>query len=157
MKNFSLSILTIFILALFIFQSCKNSGTGAQCNTNSCQSVNADSLANLWCVAWNTKDSVALKGMIAEKALVIDKDWTVEGRDSIFAKWISGSLPSISNVKTKGLRTTSCGCCVSQTGFYKLDSSTKEGVKSQTGNYTFVWMQGEDKTYKLEVIHLTEF
>ena len=157
MKKNSLCPLTIVFLAIFVFQSCKNTKTGAQCGTNSCQAVNADSLTNIWCEAWNTKDSVALREMIAEKALVIDKDFTVEGRDSIFAKWISGSLPAISNLKTKGLKTTSCGCCVSQTGFYKLDSATKEGVKSQTGNYTFVWMQAEDKSYKLEVIHLTEF
>jgi hypothetical protein len=144
-------------MAIIILPSCKNADTAAKSDSTCSVAINADSLAALWNNAWNTKDSVALREMIAEKALVIDEDWTAEGVDSIFAKWIKFSLPVISNVKTMPLKVNSSCCCVSMTGFYTLDYTSKEGVKPTRGNFTFIWMLQEDKTYKLELMHMTEF
>ena len=157
MKKLITITFAAFMLAVFILPSCKNAETGDKSDSTCCQAINADSLAALWNNAWNTKDSVALRGMIAEKAFVIDRDWSVEGIDSIFAKWIKFSLPVVSNVKTMPLKVNSSCCCVSMTGFYSLEYQSKEGIKPSRGNFTFIWMLQEDKTYKLELMHMTEF
>jgi len=157
MKKEITLISAVFMMAIFIFSSCKNNVKDDTAQDECCQSVSSDSLAALWNNAWNTRNLEALKGMITDSALVIDHEWYFQGRDTIFAKWISQSLPVISNVKTIPLKTISCCCCVSLTGLYSLDYETKEGLKSSKGNFTFIWLKQEDKTYKLDLMHMTEF
>jgi ketosteroid isomerase-like protein len=95
--------------------------------------------------------------MIADDAVVLETDWQVAGRDSIMAKWITQSLPVISNLKTEKITDCVCCCCVSLTAFYSLDFTTKEGVVTEKGNFTFIWNQAEDKTWKLTLIHMDVF
>ena len=150
-------IIAIFLPAFFAFFSCQNPGTENSADDPCCQSVSADSLIALWNDAWNTNDLDALKGMIADSAFVIDHDWSTRGKDSIFAKWINPSLTVIGNLQTTPLKTTSCCCCVSMTGLYSLDYTSKEGVSRAKGNFTYIWTLQQDKTYKLVLMHLTEF
>ena len=157
MKKQITFIFAILFMAIIILPSCKNTVTETAKEEECCQTVSADSLAALWNDAWNTKNIEALKGMITDSALVIDHEWYVQGKDSIFAKWINQSLPIISNVKTIPLKTTSCCCCISLTGLYTLDYESKNGIKSSKGNFTFIWIKQEDKTYKLDLMHMTEF
>lgn len=154
----------IFIIALAAFTmsvsliSCDSDRKEESCgDETSCASVSADSLARLWNNAWNTKNLEAIKGMIADDAIAMDRDWKVEGLDSIMAKWISVNLPAISNLTTEKLHESNCCCCVSLTGFYTLDVTTQDGVQKEKGNFTFIWKQQEDKAWKLEVMHMTQF
>jgi hypothetical protein len=73
------------------------------------------------------------------------------------AKWISGTMGKISNVKTTPLSTSTCCCCVSMTGLYTLEYTSEKGVVPAKGNFTFIWTKQEDKSYRLELMHLTEF
>jgi ketosteroid isomerase-like protein len=150
--------LAMLIMAGFIFTSCKNTSTETAAKEESCQMVSPDSLIALWNNAWNTKNLEALKGMIADSAIAMDHEWYVQGKDSIFAKWITPSLPKISNIATTPLKVNSCCCCVGVTGLYTLDYATDKGeVAHSKGNFTFIWTKQEDKTYKLETMHMTEF
>jgi hypothetical protein len=155
-KQISL-IFTILLMAIIILPSCKSTVTETATEEEKCKAISADSLAALWNDAWNTKNIESLKGMIADSALVIDHEWYFQGKDSIFTKWISPSLPVISNIKTMPLKTTSCCCCISLTGLYTLDYESTDGIKSSKGNFTFIWVKQEDKTYKLDLMHMTEF
>ena len=155
-KQAYILILPILFFA-FAFTSCDCCKKDSCDDKTSCTVVKTDSLVKLWNNAWNTKNLEALKGMIAENAIALDKDWKVEGRDSIMSKWITVNLPAISNVTTEPLRECSCCCCVSLTGFYTLDVTTQEGIKKEKGNFTFIWKLQDDKTWKLELMHMTQF
>ncbi len=155
-KGIIILVLSVFTLAV-IFTSCNRAEREKSCeDQTSCIKVNSDSLIQLWNNAWNTKNLEAFKGMIADNAIAIDKEWKVEGRDSIMSNWITKNLPVISNVKTELLHECNCFCCVSLTGFYTLDVTTKEGLKTEKGNFTFIWKLQDDKSYKLEVMHMTQ-
>ena len=95
--------------------------------------------------------------MIAEDVVVLETDWQVAGRDSAMAQWITPSLTVISNLKTEKITECVCCCCVSLTAFYSLDVTTKEGVVTEKGNFTFIWNQAEDETWKLKLIHMDVF
>jgi len=151
------TLIIIALLGMAVAFSCKSPKKEAGCNDENSQVAKPDSLLGLWINAWNTKNTEALKNMIAEKALVMDKEWKVSGRDSIMAKWININSPVISNLNCDRVASTICCCCVSATGFYKLDVTTKEGVHKETGNFTFIWKKQDDKSWKLELMSLCEF
>lgn len=159
MKKLTLLFATVMLVFSISISSCKESAKDQSASADSCctVTVTSDSLIALWNDAWNTKNAEALKNMIAEDAVVLETDWQVAGRDSIMAKWITPSLPVISNLKTEKVTDCICCCCVSLTAFYSLDVTTKEGVVSEKGNFTFIWNQDDDKTWKLKLIHMDVF
>jgi len=151
-----LSIFFILVMILSGFNSCveskeKNDGDKESC----CEIVKADSLAGLWNDAWNSKDRESLQRMIADDAVVMERDWKVEGKDSIFAQWIDKSLPLVSNLKTFPVYRCECCCCVTLSGTYTHEYSSPDGMKSERGNFTFVWREQEDKSWQLELMHMT--
>jgi len=157
MKKQIMITATILMMAGTFFSCCRNSDKECATEEACCATVSADSLAMLWNNAWNTKNLEALKGMIADSALVMEHETVIRGKDSILAKWIVPSLPVISNITTTPLKTLSCCCCISLTGFYSLDAKTGDSTAPSKGNFTFTWIKQEDKSYKLEMMHLTEF
>ena len=157
MKKNLFLIAIVFLTMAIAFNSCKCRKKESCSKKASCSMVKADSLLGLWNNAWNTKNLEALKGMIAEKAIVIEKDWKVEGRDSIMVNWISKELPKDNNLTTTPIAQCSCCCCVSYTGYYSLDIINKEGTKKEKGNFTFIWRMQENKSWKLELMHITVF
>jgi hypothetical protein len=74
MKKQILFASAILLLAGFLYSCCRNSGSECATGESCCQTVSADSLIGLWNNAWNSKDLPALKGMIADSAMVIDHD-----------------------------------------------------------------------------------
>lgn len=157
MKKLIPFTIVLFLLTILFFPSCKNVENKEVKTDSCCQKVNTDSLIALWNTAWDKKDSASLWNQIADDAMVIDHDWYTKGKDSLFAKWIRLSLPHISNIKTMPLQTCVCCCCVSITGFYTLEYTSKEGTKPERGNFTFIWNQADDKTWKLKTMMMTEF
>jgi ketosteroid isomerase-like protein len=157
MKKQIIFAIAILMVSGFFFSCCRNSDNECATEESCCTTVSADSLAMLWNNAWNTKNLEALKGMIADSALVMDHEMVIRGKDSIIAKWITPGLPVISNVTTTPLKTLSCCCCVSLTGLYMLDYQSGDKTVPARGNFTFTWIKQEDKSYKLEMMHLTEF
>jgi len=154
----NLLFVTIFFLTLAItFSSCKGREKESFSEKASCSLVKADSLLGLWNNAWNAKNMETLKGMIAEKAVVIEKEWKIEGRDSIMVNWISKELPEVSNLTTTLITQCSCCCCISYTGYYSLNNTNKEGPKKEKGNFTFIWRMQEDKSWKLVLMHISVF
>lgn len=150
-------LLTFFMaLALglsFALFSCTNmkKETGKE---EKCETLNTDSLVGLWIKAWNAKDTAALSGMIGEKALLINDGMKLNGRDSIMAKWIKVGLPVVNNMNCDIAGTSSCCCCLSASGFYKIDVGEKDKVVKATGSFTFIWKKQEDKSWKMELIHI---
>ena len=154
----TISVLTLALIALSLsFSSCHNVKKDANCGDEKCDVVKPDSLLRLWINAWNTKNSEALKNMIADKAVMLEKDLKIEGRDSIMTKWVSKSMPAISNLNCDRIASCTCCCCISATGFYKLDVTVPQGKSKETGNFTFIWKKQDDKSWKLELMHLTVF
>ena len=157
-KNLILIVVATLLAIPVLFTSCKEAKKEAATEESCCAKVSPDSLIALWNNAWNTKNMDALKAMIGDSALVIDRDWYVKGKDSIFAKWISTSLPVVNKVQTSPLKISQCCCCVVVTGLYTLEFTTKDGkTVPSKGNFTFHWQQADDKSWKLELMHMTEF
>ena len=152
-------ILLLSLIGSTVLFSCRERLKTENNTSDSCciAGVTADSLIQRWNDAWNTKDSIALKNMFMENATVLVKDFVITGRDSIMIKWINENLPLVKNLKTESLKQCNCCCCVSMTGFYSLDVASGESTIEFKGNFTFIWNQVEDKSWKLKVVHMHQF
>ena len=155
----NLCIAAIVLLAMAVsFGSCNcRKKEACKDEKTSCSVVKADSLLGLFVNAWNSGKTETLKGMIAPDAVILSKDWKAEGIDSVMVKWILKEVPNDHNLATTPIKTCTCCCCISYTGYYTIDITEKKGIRKETGNFTFIWKKQEDKSWKLEVMHIAEF
>ena len=145
-------MLTVII---FTFTSCKDAAKEKELSDGgSCsQEMNADSMMNLWNHAFEAKDTMALRNMFAEDAIIISNDEKVISRDSIMKKWIMFGQEETISCKTQKVYTCECCCCISYTGTFDFTVTAKGKSDNEKGTFTLVWKTQKDKAWKVELFH----
>lgn len=145
-----LSVLSTLAVVILL-SSCdpKQSGNEAK-NT-----VNPDSLAEVWTKAWIAHDSASIASMLTEKTQIIfASDAVLTGRDSIIAKWVSPYLLSTGNITTTKLASGASDGMAYFAAAYSREMIENDSVTgSDKSTYMAVWKLHDDNSWKLETMH----
>lgn len=152
MKKSLIPALSAIVILLFLSSACNQSNDSKSDNINN--TVSADSLMNEWNVAWNKHDSTAISNMLADNSVVVfsTKERLI-GNDSIMANWVNKNLPTVTNLKTEKISSSSSSEMVFFNGTYTLDITENDSITgADTGGFTFVWKLQDKKDWKIELL-----
>ncbi len=151
MKN-----LTILLLGIVIF-SCNQQSTKSTDTLQQSESVDIDSLTNVFLDGWNKQDSAAIVKTIADDAIVMNDSLIHTGLNAIARNWISGGVIVLSNIKTTSLIKGVSESVAYNGGSYSLDLTPPGGpVLKEKGNYSLVWSKQQNGDWKLTLIHIED-
>ncbi len=151
MKNIAI------ILVGFVVLSCNQSTPISMDALHQNESVNVDSLIQLFLVGWNNQDSAAILNTIADSAIVMNDSLVHMGKNNIAKNWISGGVKVISNVRTNSLIKSSGNSIAFNGGTYSLDLTPPGGpLLKEKGNYSLIWSKQKSGEWKLAHIHIED-
>jgi ketosteroid isomerase-like protein len=151
MKNF-----TILFLCIAIF-ACNQTATKSTDTIMPAESVNVDSLTNLFLAGWNNQDSAAIMKTIADNAIVMNDSLIHKGIQAIAQNWISGGVKVLSNIQTTSLIQGESESIAYNGGFYSLDLTPPGGpVLKEKGNFNLIWNKQQNGDWKLALVHIED-
>ncbi|HAZ93750.1 MAG TPA: hypothetical protein DCX70_10195 [Chitinophagaceae bacterium] len=151
MKN-----LTILLFCITIF-GCDQPSTKSTDTLPQSESVNVDSLTNMFLAGWNKQDSTAIMKTIADNAIVMNDSLIHKGKKDIAENWISGGVKVLSNIQTTSLIKGASESIAYNGGSYSLDLTPPGGpVLKEKGNYSLVWSKQQNSDWKLTLVHIED-
>lgn len=132
--------------------------TSASC-TKAADPVNIQSLNQEFIGAWNNKDSGKITGYLADDVSFVQGSAHWKGKGEVAQKWVSATLPTISNLKTSVVSSATDASTAYEAGTFSVD--VLPGNASQPrgfgeGNYIFLWKKGADNAWKLSYAQLED-
>jgi len=132
--------------------------TLASC-TKAEEAVNVQSLNQEFIGAWNSKDSGKINGYLADDVSFVQGSAHWKGKGEVSQKWVSATLPSIGNLKTSVISSSTDANTAYESGTFSVDV-LPEGPNQPRGfgegNYIFLWKKGADKAWKLSYAQLED-
>jgi len=106
--------------------------------------------------AWGGTDRAALASFFAEDGRVVFRDYTLEGRARIDARWLAEDVGRVSAlVMTPGSVTRAAGGEVTEAGTVTLRFRREGGeVGAERGTYEHVWARQPDGAWKLRSVRM---
>jgi len=151
MKN-----LTILLFCITIF-GCDQPSTKSTNTLPQSESVNVDSLTDMFLAGWNKQDSTAIMKTIADNAIVMNDSLIHKGKKDIAENWISGGVKVLSNIQTTSLIKGVSESIAYNGGSYSLDLTPPGGpVLKEKGNYSLVWSKQQNSDWKLTLVHIED-
>jgi ketosteroid isomerase-like protein len=123
------------------------------------EAVNIQSLNQEFIGAWNNKDSGKINGLLAEDVSFVQGSAHWKGKGEVSQKWVNETLPTISNLKTSVISSSTDANTAYEAGTFAvnvLPAAPGEPAGFGEGNYIFLWKKGEDKTWKLSYAQLED-
>ncbi|MHC1706078.1 MAG: hypothetical protein AB9842_01015 [Bacteroidales bacterium] len=118
-----------------------------------------DSLVQIYIAAWNAHDSLGVKQLFTQDALLIEDAIIAQGIDQVYAKWIQPYIMGVNNLRTTKLQEWSGTDRAGYTGIYEFQYYAQDSaLKTTKGFYTLNWVKSDNKEWKIttDVIHATE-
>lgn len=132
--------------------------TLASC-TKAEEAVNVQSLNQEFIGAWNSKDSGKINGYLADDVSFVQGSAHWKGKGEVSQKWVSATLPTIGNLKTSVISSSTDANTAYESGTFSVDV-LPEGPNQPRGfgegNYIFLWKKGADKAWKLSYAQLED-
>ena len=132
--------------------------TLASC-TKAEEAVNVQSLNQEFISAWNSKDSGKINGYLADDVSFVQGSAHWKGKGEVSQKWVSATLPTIGNLKTSVISSSTDANTAYESGTFSVDV-LPEGPNQPRGfgegNYIFLWKKGADKAWKLSYAQLED-
>jgi len=155
-KFVSMKNLTILLFCIAII-GCNQTSTKSTDTLLQSESVNVDSLTNVFLVGWNNHDSAAIVKTIADNAIVMNDSLIHTGIKAIAQNWISGGVKVLSNIQTTSLINGVSESIAYDGGSYSLDLTPPGGpVLKEKGNYSLVWSKQQNGDWKLTLVHIED-
>ncbi len=123
------------------------------------EAVNVQKLDQEFISAWNSRDSGKITDMMADDVAFVQGNVHWKGKDEVGQKWVSATLPTISNLKTSVSSTGTDTNSAYEAGTFSVDvapATPGEPTGFGEGNYIFLWKKAADKTWKLSYAQLED-
>ena len=121
--------------------------------------VNIQNLNQEFISAWNSKDSGKINNFLADDVSFVQGSAHWKGKGEVSQKWVSETLPTIGNLKTSVISSTTDTNTAYEAGTFSVDV-LPEGPDQPRGfgegNYIFLWKKGTDKNWKLSYAQLED-
>ncbi|WP_210521091.1 YybH family protein [Hymenobacter terricola] len=121
--------------------------------------VNVQTLDQDFIAAWNSRDSGKITGMLADDVAFVQGNAHWKGKDEVAQKWVSATLPTISNLKTSVTSTGTDAGSAYEAGTFSVDvlpAGPGQPAGFGEGNYIFLWKKAADNTWKLSYAQLED-
>ena len=121
--------------------------------------VNVQTLDQDFIGAWNSRDSGKINGMMADDVAFVQGNAHWKGKAEVSQKWVSATLPTISNLKTSVTSSSVDANTAYEAGTFSVDvapAGPGEPAGFGEGNYIFLWKKAADNTWKLSYAQLED-
>lgn len=114
-----------------------------------------DELVANWRNNWNNHDSVGVRNMFLEDALLIENEIICLNADEFAIKWIHPNIRGVHNLETSKLQEWSDADRAGFTGTYQVEVMHDSLAVYPKGAFTVNWVKTEDGEWKITsaVIH----
>ena len=123
------------------------------------ETVNVQSLNQSFVGAWNSRDSGKITAALADDISFVQGTAHWKGKDEVSQKWVRETLPTIGNLKTSVLSSSTDANTAYEAGTFSVDvlpAGPNQPHGFGEGNYIFLWKKGADKTWKLSYAQLED-
>ena len=123
------------------------------------ESVNVQSLNQDFIGAWNNKDSGKITGLLADDVSFVQGSAHWKGKAEVSQKWVSATMPTIGNLKTSVVSSSTDANTAYEAGTFSVDvlpPAPGEPGGIGEGNYIFLWKKGADNAWKLSYAQLED-
>ncbi|SFQ03404.1 YybH family protein [Hymenobacter arizonensis] len=123
------------------------------------EAVNIQSLNQEFIGAWNSKDSGKINGFLADDVSFVQGSAHWKGKGEVSQKWVNETLPTIGNLKTSVVSSSTDANTAYEAGTFAVDvlpEAPGEPRGYGEGNYIFLWKKSDDKTWKLSYAQLED-
>ncbi|WP_201982058.1 YybH family protein [Hymenobacter rubidus] len=123
------------------------------------EAVNIQSLNQDFISAWNNKDSGKITGLMADDVTFVQGSAHWKGKDEVGQKWVSATVPTISNLKTSVVSSSTDANTAYEAGTFSVDvlpAGPNQPAGIGEGNYIFLWKKGADNAWKLSYAQLED-
>ena len=132
--------------------------TLTSCNKTG-EAVNVQNLNQDFIGAWNNKDSGKITGLLADDVSFVQGNAHWRGKGEVSQKWVSATMPTIANLKTSVVSSSSDANTAYEAGTFSVDvlpAAPGEAGGIGEGNYIFLWKKGADNAWKLSYAQLED-
>lgn len=138
------------LAVVILLSSCDPKQTGNEAKNT----VNPDSLAEVWSKAWIAHDSATIASMLTDQTQIIfASDAKYAGKNEIIAKWVSPYLLSTGNITTNKLASGASDGMAYYAAAYTREVIENDSVTgSDKSTYMAVWKLQDDNSWKLETM-----
>lgn len=117
-----------------------------------------DSLIANWGTSWNNHDSVAVRNLFTEDALLTDDQLIASNIEEISARMISPNIHLVNNFKTSKLQDWSTADRAGYTGTFELDVIVNMTVVATSkGVFTVNWKNTGNGEWKINTATIYSF
>jgi len=129
------------------------------CNSKSVKTSNekapVDNLIASFCNGWNNHDSIAVRNLFLDDALLIDDNILAANGKELSMKWIKPNMPYIKSITPSKLQEWSSGDRAGYTGTYKMVYLNKNSVLAYSnGLFTVNWLKTNNGDWKITTTHI---
>ena len=121
--------------------------------------VNVQTLNQEFIGAWNSRDSGKITALLADDVTFAQGTAHWRGKDEVAQKWVRETLPTIENLKTSVVTSSSDAATAYEAGTFSVDvvPTGPNSVRGYgEGNSIFLWKKGADKAWKLAYAQLED-
>ena len=132
--------------------------TLASC-TKADEAVNVQTLNQTFIGAWNSREAGKIAGLLADDVSFVQGTAHWKGKDEVAQKWVRETLPTISDLKTSVVSSSTDANTAYEAGTFSVDvlpAGPNQPHGFGEGNYIFLWKKGADKTWKLSYAQLED-
>lgn len=123
------------------------------------EGANVQNLNQAFISAWNSKDSNKINGFLADDVSFVQGSARWKGKGEVSQKWVNETLPTISDLKTSVVSSSTDANTAYEAGTFSVDVLPAGPDRARgigEGNYIFLWKKGADKTWKLSYAQLED-
>ncbi len=123
------------------------------------ETVSVQSLNQEFISAWNNKDSGKITGFFADDVQFVQGSAHLKGKDEVSQKWVSQTLPTLSDLKTSVSSSSTDDHTAYEAGTFSVDvlpATPAEPHGYGEGNYILLWKKAADNTWKLSYAQLED-
>lgn len=119
--------------------------------------VNVQDLNQQFIGAWNNKDTEKIISLLAEDVHFLQGNTHFKGKSEVAQKWVRETLPTLTDLKTNVVSSSSDAKTAYEAGTYSVDVlpvSPEQPHGIGEGNFILLWKKGTDDTWKLSYAQL---
>jgi ketosteroid isomerase-like protein len=123
------------------------------------EAVNVQALNQQFIGAWNSKNADQIISMLAEDVHFLQGETHFKGKSEVADKWVKATLPSLSDLKTNVVSSSTDTQTAYEAGTFSVDvlPETSQDAKGiGEGNFILLWKKGTDNTWKLSYAQLED-
>ncbi len=109
--------------------------------------------------AWNNKNADKINGFLADDVDFIQGNVHFKGKADVSKRWVQETLPTLANLKTNVVSSTTDTRTAYEAGTFAVDVLTNNPEQPRAfgeGNFILLWKKGDDGNWKLSYAQLED-